>query len=735
MKTFPLFFLSLLCLAHGSTLLAQNNKPNSIRQSSVSSAGERGKNAGENIIVQEEHEHTLSADSLITSSGELDSIYRSLPEVLITGERPIVKAESGKLIYDLPRIIGSMPVDNAYDALKEIPGVTEMNNRLMLGGESVTVVLEGKVSRMNTAQLYAILKSIPAGRIDKVEVMYNAPARYQVRGALINITLKQHTTATPSMQGEVYTKYRQEWYESFEERTGLIYSHKGFSGDFIYSHKHGNSRSTTEKEALHSLNDGSTHPFETDEKSRIRSHKHDLRLGLDYRSTLKHTFSLVYDFNYSTRHRNTNVQGSQQSDTNGENSDLLHGIRFDYKSPFGLTAGAEWLYYRSPSAQVMHSIMQGKELHFKSEDRQHIEQRKIFLAHEHKLWEKWKVNYGTIYSTGTDKSYQIYRSAHNATGTGTLPADMHSERREKTWNLYAGISRNFGSTLSLDASLAAERYQTAVWNRWDWYPSLNIQYIPSPGSVWQLSVSSDKRYPDYWAVQDVVSYIGSYSEIHGNPMLKPAQAYNVRLNHIIGGKYVLSAWASYTKHYSTQTLYQSPERLVEIYKYLNFDYTRKAGIQASIPLKKGNWLQSRLTLIGVWMHEKDSDFWNLSFDRKICYGMALVNNTFTLSSRPDLKLTLAGMIRSKAIQGVYDLPASGYVNTGLRYAFAKQRAVLNLYCNDLFETTHIDPRIRYATQRVVNHYASFREFGISFTYRFGSYKAKNREDIDTSRLK
>ena len=131
----------------------------------------------------------LSADSLITTDAHLDSIYQSLPEVMITGQRPIVKAEQGKLVYDLPRLIGNLPVDNAYDAVKELPGVTEMNGGLMLAGQGVTVVLDGKVTTMTTEQLYSLLRSIPASRIEKAEVMYNAPARYQVRGALINLSL------------------------------------------------------------------------------------------------------------------------------------------------------------------------------------------------------------------------------------------------------------------------------------------------------------------------------------------------------------------------------------------------------------------------------------------------------------------------------------------------------------------------------------------------------------------
>ena len=115
-----------------------------------------------------DNDRTLSADSLITKDAKLDSLYQSLPEVMITGERPVVKAEQGKLVYDLPRIISEMPVDNAYEAIKELPGVTEMNGVIQLAGQGTTVILNGKVTTLSTEQLYALLKSIPADRIEKI---------------------------------------------------------------------------------------------------------------------------------------------------------------------------------------------------------------------------------------------------------------------------------------------------------------------------------------------------------------------------------------------------------------------------------------------------------------------------------------------------------------------------------------------------------------------------------------
>ena len=43
--------------------------------------------------------------------------------------------------------------DSAYDAVKELPGVIEMNGGLQLAGQGVTVILDGKVTTLSTGQL------------------------------------------------------------------------------------------------------------------------------------------------------------------------------------------------------------------------------------------------------------------------------------------------------------------------------------------------------------------------------------------------------------------------------------------------------------------------------------------------------------------------------------------------------------------------------------------------------
>ena len=689
-----------------------------------------------------EVERTLSADSLITRDNRLDSLFQTIPEVMIMGERPVVKAEPGKLVYDLPRLISQSPADNAYEAVKLLPGVNDMNGGLTLGAQSVTVVIDGKVTTLSNEQVMNLLRSLPADRLANAEVMYQAPARYQVRGAVINLTLKHESAEKPTLQGEMYASYAQQHNGSTNERLSLLYAKHKFSADLLYSYRHDKGWRTTDKEALHTINDGKVYDIRTQERSTNRDNDHTLRLGADYAFSENHQLSMVYNGQYTNRHVYQTIHGTQTSDLHSRGTGQLHNFRLDYQLPTGTKAGAEFTYYTTPSHQRLESALEEAVLRFETYDRQRISRWKAFLSQEHAWANGWGLNYGAVYTTGTDHSYQIYLplpAGQPAAADGeepSLPEDMKSRKQEQTVNLYAGFSKSWGQKLTLDASLAAEYYHTPVWNQWDWYPTLNLTYLPADGHVLQLSASSDKSYPDYWAVQNAVSYAGGgYSEIWGNPMLKPEKDYQLALSYILQNKYVFTAWYNHNKDYIQQTLYQSSERLSEIYQHFNFDFQQQAGMQVSAPFRVKHWLQARFSLTGAWMREKDSDFWDIPFDRRRWFVVAGMNNTFTLSTRPDVKLTVAGQFQSKANQGTYTIPAMGHLDLSLRYIFARKRAVLRLYCNDLLETQKIAPRIRYHTQHVTNRYSCFREVGVSFTYRFGGYQEKQREAVDTSRFK
>ena len=658
----------------------------------------------------------------------LDSLYYSLPEAMVTGDKPIVKADKGKLIYDLPHIIKDLPVDNVFDAIKELPGVTERDGSFTLAGRGVKVVIDGKVTNMSSEQLNTLLKSIPASSIANAEVMYSAPARYQVRGAMINITLKKADDSIAPVVGEVGGKWQYDNRHAFQERASLIVNKGKFSGDILYSHTHGKSFSETGSEAHHSLNDGTVHEIIDASTSESQSHRHNWRVGADYNIGQKHSLSGVYTGSYAKGTGVYTTTGFHNAVNNALSVNQMHNGRIDYNAPFGLSAGAEFTSYKAPIIQALNNP-DGSNI-LTADDNQHITRWKAFVSQEHNTKNGWGINYGVNFNMAKDDSWQKY------TGTGELPADMSAVQRENILNIYAGFNKSFGDKLMMDVSLAGERYESEVWKKWDIYPNAVLLYTPNKDNLFQLVVNGNRDYPDYWAVKSATNISsGGYSEIIGNPNLSPASSWFTQFIYLFRNKYMLAAWFGHTDDYFVQTQYLDPNRLKSIFKWVNFDYQQTAGLQLAIPFKAGQWLDSRLTVTGQYQHEKDSDFYDMSFDRHKVYLYVILNNSFTISRKPHLIMNVNGSYSTAAIQGLYDLPQSGNLDMSLTWRFLKEKANLTVGCYDVLETQGISPYMNCGKQVVYNHYPSYREFKLTFSYRFGAYKDKERKEVDTSRFR
>ena len=665
-----------------------------------------------------------------------DSLYLELSEAVVVGEIPVVKVDKGALVYDLPRILEKTPADNAFEAISKLPGVIPQGDGFSVAGRSATVVIDGKVSTLSADQVNALLRSTPVSRIAKAEVIPNATAKYQVRGALINIVLNHDAEDRGKLQGEIYGKYANEYAGSAQGRGSLLYTKGKFSTDLIYSYGFNQIHNDNSIEARHRLNDGSIHNITQNELVDTRDKSHQVRWGADYFFAENHRVSLVYNGNFGKSGTDLNTTGTEISTARIDRNKRLHNVRADYMAPFGLSVGAEYTHYNKPSNQLLKSTFEGEDWNFRTEDQQTIDRWKVFAGQVHSLGNNWELNYGVNLEWARDKSFQWYYDPVtgqkiNVAGDGGFSSLLD----EQSQNVYAGFSKAFSEKWQMDGSLAVEHFKNAAWNDWSVYPTLNLTWLPAAGHIVQLGLSSDKGYPDYWSLQSTTTHSNAYTEIVGNPSLRPKKEYQAALSYILKSKYVFTVYFSHTKDYFIQLLYQNPDRLVQTYRALNEDYMQQAGIQATIPFAVGDWWNAQTRFIGAWQREKDSDFYDIPFDRNIFFGMVIMNNTFTLSKKHNLKLLVNGMIRSKGIQGNYDLPASGNLDASLRWGFAGGRGLLNIFCSDIFQTSMISPVIDYGGMYMKSAYKCYRRFGVSLTWKFGGYTEKRREAVDTGRFK
>lgn len=159
---------------------------------------------------------------------------RQLNEIVVRGEKPQVRAEEGIMTVDLPDIVKDKPVSNILEALGYLPGVMNNNGMIWLTGASdVTIVLNGELTDMPLQNLYQLLYTTPVDRLKNVEIMYSAPAKYHVNGAVINVVLK---TPRPldGLQGQVRAGYNQAHYASYGGGLAATYAIKDWIFDLNY---------------------------------------------------------------------------------------------------------------------------------------------------------------------------------------------------------------------------------------------------------------------------------------------------------------------------------------------------------------------------------------------------------------------------------------------------------------------------------------------------------------------
>lgn len=682
----------------------------------------------------------------------LDSIFMELPEVLIKGERPIVKVEEGRLSYDVPRLVQDKTVSNAFEAIKEIPGVIAQGDEISLAGSrSLHIILNGQLTSMSYEQLISMLKSIPASRVEKAEIMYSAPPQYNVRGSLINIVLKQNDGEKNTFQGEMAADYIQAFYAKGSERLNILYSTPKLTLDFLYANNWNRVRSGEDMLSLHTL-ESKLYRIDQTNRGKMKMLSQNVRAGVGYNFDNGDRLNIVYNgiFDGSKNKRTSDIKINAEndsllngvySDNNVDGSSYLHNTKLEYNSNFGLVAGVDYTYYKDNSDQdLVNRENSDEETLIGSSSEQSIHKVMVFANQTHRLPNEWTLNYGTNVSFSHNDSYSDNWINDNFDEKNSFK----SIQKEVTANVFAGFSKAFTQQFSVQASLAAEYYkstekskgeETILWDNIALFPNVNMSYVISPSHILQLAFSSDKSYPSYWAINPSTLYINAYSVVKGNPQLSPSRDYNAQLSYIYKQKYVLVAFVNHTTDYFAQLPWQSSSELKNIFSVKNFDYNRQIGLSLIIPFRIGEIVDSRLTLNGLQMHQKSSHFYDLSFNRKKLFGVAMLRNTVKLSAKPDLKLDITGYYTSPAIQGIYDLGSTYDLSAGIKWTFADEKAELMLRCKDIFNSNNPATSINYANQHSkMDIVSDSRNFSVSFIYKFGGFKESKKDELDRSRF-
>lgn len=668
-------------------------------------------------------------------SVDINKLYKNLPEVVVKAEKPIVKIVQGKMVYNMPNLLEKLPADNAYEALTHIPGVSDVDGSIKFSGNEVTLIVNGQATTLTQEQLADRLKAMSAAQLAKAEVMLAAPARYHVRGMAINIITKDYA-GTKQFSGQIIGGLQQSKYAKGFGNLYLSMQRGKFGLDAQYQFIDGNSYGENSHIANHPLvNKRVNYNDKTKQKS--FGIVHDYRLGMNYAFSKNHRLDVAYTGKWDKSCSNSFTTGTSVSGRHYDSHVYLHNVDVNYLLPWGLNVSGSYTKYRTPQQQALDGTMYvdenatATERNLTSGSEQTINKWMFTADQTHSLAHGWGVSYGLKGQFTSNNSYQTtFDKEGNILPDATSSVDIN----ERIWDIYASFSKQINKAVSLEASVTAEQYHSPIWNKWRIYPSLNALWNINDNHVLNLSFSSNSEFPSYWSTMSSVYYSSTYTEIHGNPNLKPYSYYNVNLMWQIKRRYTLMAFASLKPDYSVQLPYQTTDRIAVIMKETNFDFDNSFGLQTSAIFSVGEWLNGNVFAAGIYKHDKSTHFFDLPFDRKKLSTVLGGTASIKLCRTQDLRLILNPFFQSKTIQGVYDVNSIFRMNAKLQWTSRDGKWGLRINGSNIFNN-RADTRSVQGNQdyrmKIANNWATAT---FAVIYKFGGYKEKTVKEVDTSRM-
>lgn len=699
-------------------------------------------------LLYETDTFKLAAGKQIESPIILREKSYSLNEIQVTAERPLMRMEGSTLSYNAKMIAATKAVTNAYEIVKEIPGVVEVQNKLSLvGTDRLNVILNGQLSTMSLEQISALLKSTPASSVQSVEVMYNPPAKYNVKGALINIVLDKNAELPP-ITGEVMAGYNQSLYASTQERFSIAYNKSKIRLDLFANLGSGKYADDMKVYTEHSLKDKIVE-IKEDNKTRGNYVNGDFRLGMDYSLGKESNLVLSYYGKLSKTNRKNRADNFYKENKSsydieslirGTDRDQLHNIYGHYTNK-SFQIGGEYTFYKNPDTQFYTDKIDGvANSDYINKSNQRISKWSTFANHAVDLSSKFTLSYGI------NGAYNLSNTAVNyffKENDYQEEIDMRVIGRQKEYTMTPFVDGRyiFNDKLSLQASLKLEYFKadyfekgnkTTLWNDWSLFPNATISYTPTSRSMFQLNISSDKDYPSYWAINPQVSELNSYSRIEGNPHLKPSKTYRSQLMYILDRKYTFMLFAQTSPDYFTQLPHMADDELKTVYCFENYDKMVRTGIVFIGNVRAGSFLSSRIMIQGLRSDEKIKEFHGSSFDYTSYSFVGMLNNTINITK--SLMLQIDAFYQSNARQGVLKIGNLWSLDSSVKWTINDKMHLIAKYNNILRHSIPRPLTMDYGNQYKVMKNREYSTVGLSFVWKFGDYKTKKYNVIDDSRL-
>lgn len=714
------------------------------------------KNISRAFIIDADHQNMNLGEVVI------QTMANQLNTVDIHGNKPLIERKEGTMIINVstsPLAAGR----TAMEILSRVPGVTIDNDGhvSLRGKPGVSIMIDGKLTYLSSAQLANLLRSTAGNTIQTIEIVSNPSAKFDATGTggIINIKLKKNTNfgtnGTITLGGGVGNYHKSDAGISLNHRSGAF----NIFGNYNYA-----DNKQYEGLLLTRSSEAADELTFFDQKAReVSSRKNNsYKAGIDYFIDDKNTIGFMmngYVNNYDGNSKINTTIGKQPGRTDstvlGQNSFKgrykSHTYNLNYKSVLDtsgqeLTADLDFSQVRNMERADYNNDFSDPSGNayrlpyvFRNSTPSKINILAGKLDYTLSLPNKMKVETGIKSSyVNTDNDF---RSEQQLDGAWTNNESQTNRflYKENVSAAYVNLHSGFKST-AVQIGLRAEHTHTegksitlqdlVIRNYIDFFPSLSVNQTLSKDNVIGFSYGRRIDRPDYQSLNPFIYFSDLYTMSQGNPKLKPQYANSFEMNY---GHKRLNISIGYirTRDVMTTTLLTDTIKKTILLYEQNLASRRTLSATISSPANLTDW----------WSTNNDITIYNSRFASPELMGMPFKNEktTLELSTIHTIKFSstvnaeLSANYTSSQVYGTYIAKPIYGLDLGINKSFARERANIKLGINDLFNQRQIKIRSAIPTQDYqLRQKQESRIFRLTLMYNFGSNTIKGVRDRSNS---
>lgn len=684
----------------------------------------------------------------------LDLIATELSTVAIRAQKPLVEVHPDKLVVNVENSLVSTG-GTVMDVIARSPGVTVDNNdNISLKGKAgVTIMMNGKIQPLSGEELANLLKSMPAGSVEHIELISNPSARYDAAGTAGIINIKTRREKKPGLNGSVTAQHSQGIYGKSGAGINLNYrnNHLNIFASYNWGDRLGFNHLTLDRRFY--KQGASAGAYLQDNHYLYRIFANTANLGADYSlsrhttigiaTSLDNTTFIRSGYNYSRILDSlTDVQQMHFITTNSaphtwRNNTYNLNLRHSFDSAgTTLSADADYATYLGnskqhyntnyfadavgvalPDASALSGIFDGLTTirSLKADFTTPLAAGKLELgAKSSWVTSIHQLRFYNILNTGPSLDL---RRTNNFHYNELINAAYTSYSKE-----YARFSMQVGLRIEhtlADGKATSPLADSSFTRRYaQLFPSWSLQHQLNSKHDIGLSLSRRIERPTYDQLNPAAYYLDPTFYKAGDPYIRPALSYSLELSHIYQHKLITTLYASRTAWPIVEVLQPSPtEHRTTIQTQKNLIASFNYGISGSYQLQPATWWQFT-TNINIYYVRYQGNIAATSLnDGRFTFD---VNTTNSILLPHNWSAEVGGFYQAPQLYGYMSLRPVWMLNAGLQKNFWNKRATARLNITDVFWRGF--PR---GTSHYLHYTESFharrdtRTATIAFTYRFG----------------